>query len=488
MNSPTVDRLNGALWYSGPGTRWRVVAVHPEHEREQVGIELALLARDDQLRPARAASRRGRLPGRCDRVRQRSVVQPRVGLEPGRDAHVRRMIGRVRTDDDRRGRELDDRLPLACGQLRRHGLGHRPELPCRDGRLVELDRVRQSDRHEVALLHPQLGIGAGKAVRTALELEPARGHPSARDRRTIGLLLGEGREDPPDRHRVGHRPMMSPPRPCHPRIQCGGADGSRQRRRPLLRGSGRRATGPLSQRLRGHARHGGTDPRAAAFPPPGAGVRCPRPRTQWTDRHAVHDGRPTRPMASRCSTTSAGRPSRVAGISFGGMVAQELAVTAPDRVERLALLCTSAGGVGGSSYPLHELAALSAEERAATSLRLVDTRFSPEWFADHPLDDAIIRARAEAAEAPRSDEQLTGERLQMAARAAHDVVGSPRPHHLPDVGRLWSLRRHRTARERRVDGRAHPRREARGVRGRAHVLHPGQDGVPQASSSSCAET
>ena len=55
---------------------------------------------------------------------------------------------------------------------------------------------------------------------------------------------------------------------------------------------------------------------------------------------------------------------RVAGISFGGMVAQELAVTAPDRVERLALLCTSAGGVGGSSYPLHELAALSAEERA----------------------------------------------------------------------------------------------------------------------------
>jgi pimeloyl-ACP methyl ester carboxylesterase len=113
--------------------------------------------------------------------------------------------------------------------------------------------------------------------------------------------------------------------------------------------------------------------------------------------------------------------SRVAGISFGGMVAQELAVTAPDRVERLALLCTSAGGVGGSSYPLHELAALSAEERAATSLRLVDTRFSPEWFADHPLDDAIIRARAAAAEAPRSDEQLTGERLQMAARAAHDV-------------------------------------------------------------------
>jgi pimeloyl-ACP methyl ester carboxylesterase len=47
--------------------------------------------------------------------------------------------------------------------------------------------------------------------------------------------------------------------------------------------------------------------------------------------------------------------ARVVGLSFGGMVAQELAVTAPHRVERLALLCTSAGGAGGSSYPLHEL-------------------------------------------------------------------------------------------------------------------------------------
>src|SRR6185312_827293 len=34
--------------------------------------------------------------------------------------------------------------------------------------------------------------------------------------------------------------------------------------------------------------------------------------------------------------------TRVFGISFGGMVAQELAVTAPERVERLVLACTSA--------------------------------------------------------------------------------------------------------------------------------------------------
>ncbi len=112
---------------------------------------------------------------------------------------------------------------------------------------------------------------------------------------------------------------------------------------------------------------------------------------------------------------------RVLGISFGGMMAQEMAVTAPERVERLALLCTSAGGAGGASYPLHELASLSPDERMAKSMTLVDSRFSPQWFADHPMDDAIIRARAAGAAEPRSDERLTGERLQMQARAAHDV-------------------------------------------------------------------
>ncbi|HMK10217.1 MAG TPA: alpha/beta hydrolase [Acidimicrobiales bacterium] len=115
------------------------------------------------------------------------------------------------------------------------------------------------------------------------------------------------------------------------------------------------------------------------------------------------------------------RTTRLLGVSFGGMVAQEVAVTSPERIERLALMCTSAGGAGGSSYPLHELASLTPDERAAISLRLVDSRFSPEWFAEHPLDDAIMRARAASAAEPRSEERSTGERLQMQARAAHDV-------------------------------------------------------------------
>jgi 3-oxoadipate enol-lactonase len=106
---------------------------------------------------------------------------------------------------------------------------------------------------------------------------------------------------------------------------------------------------------------------------------------------------------------------RVLGISFGGMVAQELAATAPDRVARLALLCTSPGGAGGSSYPLHELARLSPADRARVHATLLDTRFDDAWLAEHPGDKALVDlmgARPEPTE---------GARLQLEARRDHDV-------------------------------------------------------------------
>jgi 3-oxoadipate enol-lactonase len=112
---------------------------------------------------------------------------------------------------------------------------------------------------------------------------------------------------------------------------------------------------------------------------------------------------------------------RLVGISFGGMVAQELAVTWPDRVERLALLCTSPGGAGASSYPLHELANLPEEERVATGLQVLDTRFTPAWLADHPDDRALVEMLAGRMAGAKSVEQRRGESEQLEARRHHDV-------------------------------------------------------------------
>ncbi len=112
---------------------------------------------------------------------------------------------------------------------------------------------------------------------------------------------------------------------------------------------------------------------------------------------------------------------RVVGISFGGMVAQEMAVTAPDRIERLALLCTSPGGEGGSSYPLHELEAMDADERAAVATRILDTRFTPEWLADHEGDQAVLEVMTARASRPLSSEARRGESAQLEARRHHDV-------------------------------------------------------------------
>ncbi|MFT3854079.1 MAG: hypothetical protein QM733_15255 [Ilumatobacteraceae bacterium] len=76
----------------------------------------------------------------------------------------------------------------------------------------------------------------------------------------------------------------------------------------------------------------------------------------------------------------------------------------------------------GASYPLHELAALPADERDATGLRLVDTRFDDEWLGTHALDRAIVANRAVGAARERTPEQRRGEAMQLEARRHHDVA------------------------------------------------------------------
>lgn len=111
----------------------------------------------------------------------------------------------------------------------------------------------------------------------------------------------------------------------------------------------------------------------------------------------------------------------VVGTSFGGMVALNLAVRHPARIERLVLNCTSPGGEH-ASFPLDTLADLPVEERIDRSMRLTDTRYDPN--AEQPMPDistAMFEAQLERARTPRTGDSLTGYRNQLGARTGHDV-------------------------------------------------------------------
>jgi pimeloyl-ACP methyl ester carboxylesterase len=113
--------------------------------------------------------------------------------------------------------------------------------------------------------------------------------------------------------------------------------------------------------------------------------------------------------------------ARVFGISFGGMVAQEFVVTWPQRVERLALLCTSPGGRGGSSFPLHTVPSLPVEEQERLRLHLADSRYDAEFLATHPFDQMLVDLATAGRSVEKTAAQLRGEALQLEARSHHDV-------------------------------------------------------------------
>jgi len=112
----------------------------------------------------------------------------------------------------------------------------------------------------------------------------------------------------------------------------------------------------------------------------------------------------------------------VMGISFGGMVAQELAIRYPQRINRLVLCCTSSGGIGGHSYPFHELVDLTPEEMNAAFISISDTRHDNNWQVENPAEyQAILdlgNSRNAGAGEPNRE---IGARRQLEARIDHDT-------------------------------------------------------------------
>lgn len=115
------------------------------------------------------------------------------------------------------------------------------------------------------------------------------------------------------------------------------------------------------------------------------------------------------------------RRAHVVGTSFGGMVAQEIALRHPHLVDRLVLNCTSPGGAL-PSFPLHELEKLDVEARVEMKLGLLDNRWDPG--APEPIpglgsfyDVLVQRQRSEL-----TGDAARGYHLQLAARADHDTT------------------------------------------------------------------
>ena len=115
-------------------------------------------------------------------------------------------------------------------------------------------------------------------------------------------------------------------------------------------------------------------------------------------------------------------PCHVIGISFGGMVAQELALRHPDSIDHLVLCCTSSGGAGGHSYPFHELPDMPEDEMNSLAASINDARHTVEWQQLNPEKySAIINCNNSRNAGAGEPGREVGAKRQLEARIDHNT-------------------------------------------------------------------
>lgn len=96
--------------------------------------------------------------------------------------------------------------------------------------------------------------------------------------------------------------------------------------------------------------------------------------------------------------------THVVGTSLGGMIAQELALSSPGRVDRLVLACTTPGGP--NAYPMPQatvtlMAEAATLEPAVALRRFVENALAPATVAAQPaLVERIMAHRLTTAQTP----------------------------------------------------------------------------------------
>ena len=112
----------------------------------------------------------------------------------------------------------------------------------------------------------------------------------------------------------------------------------------------------------------------------------------------------------------------VMGISFGGMVAQELAIRHPACAAAGALACTSSGGAGGASIPFDELARLEGEARVQRQIEMME--HAGTWPDAQRAAEYTVMVEAMSGHlrlGQQSPEAARGAALQLEARRRHDT-------------------------------------------------------------------